>query len=311
MLGIIINPKSGKKFFRKQRLYLWRELKSRHEPFVYRVTRYAGHAIELGRELVELGYDEILILGGDGTLNEVINGIMTAQITDSQRKKIRFGIMPRGTGNDWGRFWNIGKDYKQATSIFFNGVTVGVDVGCITFYRNGIENKRYFINSVGSGVDAQTCENAMVLKHYLGSHRVNYYLGLLVAFLRRRRVKVKLCADGQFVAEGVLLTMSIGNGPFSGGGIKQVPQANPVDGVLHGIFISSITLKNVLQGLWYLLRHRLADLPFVTSFYGQLMEITTHDHIKVEVDGILLDFMGSWKVECLPQALKMIAAKNA
>ena len=64
MLGIIINPKSGKKYFRAQRIYLWHLLRSRHQPFAYRVTKFAGHAIELARELVEKGYDEILILGG-------------------------------------------------------------------------------------------------------------------------------------------------------------------------------------------------------------------------------------------------------
>ena len=60
MLGIIINPKSGKKAFRAQRIYLWKLLRKRHQPFAYRVTKYAGHAIELARELVEKGYDEIL-----------------------------------------------------------------------------------------------------------------------------------------------------------------------------------------------------------------------------------------------------------
>ena len=75
MLGIIINPKSGKKAFRLQRLYLWKLLKARREPFVYRVTKYENHAIELGRELVvEKGCTEILVLGGDGTISEVING---------------------------------------------------------------------------------------------------------------------------------------------------------------------------------------------------------------------------------------------
>ena len=83
MLGIIINPKSGKKAFRKQRLYLWKLLKARRQPFTYRVTKYAGHAIELGRELVEeKGCTQILILGGDGTISEVINGIMRANLTD-------------------------------------------------------------------------------------------------------------------------------------------------------------------------------------------------------------------------------------
>ena len=76
MLGIIINQKSGKNYFRAQRIYLWKLLRKRHQPFAYRVTKYAGHAIELARELVERGYGEILILGGDGTLSEAINGII-------------------------------------------------------------------------------------------------------------------------------------------------------------------------------------------------------------------------------------------
>ena len=89
MLGIIINPKSGKKAFRAQRIYLWHLLRRRHLPFAYRVTKFPKHATELARELVEKGYDEILILGGDGTLSEAINGIMRSDLTPEQRAKIR------------------------------------------------------------------------------------------------------------------------------------------------------------------------------------------------------------------------------
>ena len=101
MLGIIINPKSGKNYFRSQRKYLFELLRKRHQPFTYRVTQYPDHAIECARELVEKGYDQILVLGGDGTLSEVINGIMRADVPDKERRKVRFGLMPRGTGNDW------------------------------------------------------------------------------------------------------------------------------------------------------------------------------------------------------------------
>ena len=100
MLAIIINPKSGKNYFRSQRKYLFELLRHRHQPFTYRVTQYPDHAIECARELVEKGYDQLLVLGGDGTLSEVINGIMRADISPEERAKIRFGLMPRGTGND-------------------------------------------------------------------------------------------------------------------------------------------------------------------------------------------------------------------
>ena len=120
MLGIIINPKSGKKAFRAQRLYLWKLIKARREPFIYRVTKYENHAIELGRELVEeKGCTEILVLGGDGTISEVINGIMRADLTSEQRAQIKFGIMPRGTGNDFARHWGLTKDFKRSLEVFF------------------------------------------------------------------------------------------------------------------------------------------------------------------------------------------------
>ena len=118
MLGIVINPRSGKTAYRMQRLYLFRLLKKNRQPFAYKVTKYAGHAIELARELVEKGYDQILILGGDGTLSEVINGIMTAKVSAEDRKKVQFGLMPRGTGNDWARFWKLDKNYKRSLKLF-------------------------------------------------------------------------------------------------------------------------------------------------------------------------------------------------
>ena len=161
MLGIIINPKSGKKAFRAQRLYLWKLLKSRREPFVYRVTKYANHAIELARELVEeKGCTRILILGGDGTLSEAINGIMRADLTVEQRANIKFGLMPRGTGNDFARHWGLDKNFKRSLNIFFEGHAKPIDVGCVTYWRNNIPHHRYFINSLGFGIEPMCCRHS-------------------------------------------------------------------------------------------------------------------------------------------------------
>ena len=166
MLGIIINPKSGKKAFRAQRLYLWKLLKARREPFIYRVTKYENHAIELGRELVEeKGCTEILVLGGDGTISEVINGIMRANLTPEQRANIKFGIMPRGTGNDFARHWGLTKDFKHSLEVFFAGKTRPLDIGCVTYWRNNIEHHRYFVNSLGFGFDPLVCRMANQLKY--------------------------------------------------------------------------------------------------------------------------------------------------
>lgn len=305
MLGIIINPKSGKRAFRRQRIYLWKLLRKRREPFVYRVTKYAEHAIELGRELVERGCDEILVLGGDGTLSEVINGIMRADIPEEQRAKISFGIMPRGTGNDWGRFWGLTKDFKKSLDRFFNGEKQPLDVGCITYWRNGIVHHRYFINSVGFGVDSLTCQWATTLKYYIGSHHVNYFFALLAAVCVHKSQKIELIVDGKTIVNDMLFTMNIGNGPFSGGGIKQNPDADPRDGVFHSIFVQTPTFRQVLKAIPRLFDGRLTDLDFVHSFVGKEVEVNTRKHLMFEADGILENIMGPCRITCLHNALSM------
>lgn len=305
MLGIIINPKSGKRAFRRQRIYLWKLLRKRREPFVYRVTKYAEHAIELGRELVERGCDEILVLGGDGTLSEVINGIMRADIPEEQRAKISFGIMPRGTGNDWGRFWGLTKDFKKSLDRFFNGEKQPLDVGCITYWRNGIVHHRYFINSVGFGVDSLTCQWATTLKYYIGSHHVNYFFALLAAVCVHKSQKIELIVDGKTIVNDMLFTMNIGNGPFSGGGIKQNPDADPRDGVFHSIFVQTPTFRQVLKAIPRLFNGRLTDLDFVHSFVGKEVEVNTRKHLMFEADGILENIMGPCRITCLHNALSM------
>ena len=304
MLGIIINPKSGKKAFRAQRIYLWKLLRKRHMPFAYRVTKFAGHAIELARELVEKGYDEILILGGDGTLSEAINGIMRADLKPDQRAKIQVGLMPRGTGNDWGRFWNLTKNHKESLRRFFEGEGHPIDIGCVTYWRNNIEHHRYFINSVGFGVDPLCCQKAERLKYYIGSHHVNYLFGLIGAIAQHKAQHMVLTVDGKQAVDDRLFTMNVGNGPFSGGGIRQNPTADPSDGVFHTMFIKKPTLKQVFEALPKLYNGKLTELPYVYPLCGREIEISYRKHILIEADGILENFMGPCKVTCIHNALQ-------
>ena len=305
MLGVIINPKSGKKTFRAQRLYLWRLLRKRRQPFTYRVTQYAGHAIELARELVETGHDQILVLGGDGTLSEAINGIMRADLSPEQRQKIQFGLMPRGTGNDWGRYWGLDRRHKRALQMFFDGTARPVDVGCVTYWRNGIEHHRYFINSVGFGIDAVTCVEAAKLKYYIGSHHINYLFGLIKAMFSHKPMLTTLQCDGKTIVNDKMFSMNIGNGPFSGGGMKQNPDADPQDGIFHAMFVSQPTLKQVLQALPKLFNGQLPQLPFVRTYTGKDIALSTTKHLVFEADGIVMDIMGPCEVHCLHHALNM------
>lgn len=307
MLGIIINPKSGKKAFRAQRLYLWKLLKARREPFVYRVTKYENHAIELGRELVEeKNCTEILVLGGDGTISEVINGIMRANLTPEQRANIKFGIMPRGTGNDFARHWGLTKDFKHSLEIFFAGKAKPLDVGCVTYWRNNIEHHRYFINSLGFGFDPLVCRMANELKYYIGSHHVNYFFALFGALAKYKSPHVRLDVKGDTLVEGKMFVAAVSNGSYVGGGMRLSPQADPSDGVLHAIFLTPPTLKQIAQAVSKLFNGKLQELPFVHTVVTDDMLVHSKQHQSFEADGIVMDISGPCKVTCMKHALQMI-----
>lgn len=311
MLGIIINPKSGKRAFRAQRLYLWKLLKARRQPFIYRVTKYANHAIELARELVEeKGCTQILVLGGDGTLSEVINGIMRAELTPEQRANIQFGLMPRGTGNDFARHWGLNKNFKRSLDIFFQGYSKPIDVGCVTYWRNNIPHHRYFINSLGFGIEPMCCRYAEQLKYYIGSHHVNYLFALLWSLLKYKNPHLRLEVDGKTVVEGKMFVTSIANGSFVGGGMKLNPQADPCDGVLHSMFLTPPTFKEICQAVTKLFNGRLHELDFIHPVVADNLLMHTKQHQSFEADGIVMDVTGPCQVTCMKHALQMIVPKE-
>ncbi len=309
MLGIIINPKSGKKAFRRQRYYLFKTLRSLKRDFAYRVTKYAGHATELAREYVENGITDILVVGGDGTISETINGIMSAQNVDTS--KVTIGLVPRGTGNDWGRFWGLTKNHKQSISDYINGKAVPIDIGSVEIIRNGIAEYHYFINSVGFGVDCLTCQMTQVLKYYVGSHRLLYAFALLFAVAKHKAQKMELNCQlpmgKQSCFDGKLFTMNIGNGPFSGGGIKQNPDADPRDGLFHAMFVEKPTFKQVVKALPHIFDGKLTELPFIKTIVSAGIDIHTCQYLPFEADGIVVDACGPYRVSIIPNALQMIA----
>lgn len=315
MLGIIINTKSGKKAYLRQRYYLFNLLQERGEDYTYRITRYAGHATELARELAEKnGIRKFLILGGDGTISETINGLMAANIPD--RENLQFGIMPRGTGNDYGRYWSLTKNHRQSLDRFFNGTPQPVDVGCVEYVRNGLTRKHYFVNSIGFGIDARTCGYTSVLKYYVGSHSINYFFSLILALTHHKPKLTSLQTVEGFNLTAPLFTMNIGNGPYSGGGIRQNPDADPQDGIFHAMFVTTPTFSQVLKAVPHVFDGKLTELPFIHTYQTREVVIDSpetdpqsgqrENYFSFEVDGILIDACGPLKVTCVENALQIV-----
>lgn len=315
MLGIIINTKAGKKAYLLQRYYLFDLLRQRGEDYIYRVTQYPNHARELARELAEeKGIRRFLILGGDGTISEVINGLMEARIPD--RDRLEFGFMPRGTGNDYGRYWNLTKNYKESLRRFFEGKSQPVDVGCVTYFRNGEEHHHYFVNSVGFGIDAKTCLWASNLKYYFGSHSWLYALALVFAVWSHKSRVLGMKTNEGLRLEEPLFTMNIGNGPFSGGGIRQNPDADPQDGVFHAMFVRPPSLKQILSAVPHIFDGKLTTLDFIHTYTASEVKLDVPvvdeqsgqklNNLVFEADGILVQACTPYTITCIHNALSII-----
>lgn len=316
MLGIIINPKSGKKAMLMQRYYLFDLLKQKQIDYTYRVTKYAGHATELARELAEAGVRDFLILGGDGTISETVAGLMTAKIED--RQNIRFGIMPRGTGNDFARHWNLTKNYKDSLARYFNGKAEPIDVGCVTYSRNGEEHKHYFINSLGFGIDSKTLVTANTMKYYFGSHRLLYAMALIVVVFKHKSQMLHLKTDSGLDVCEPLFDLSLGNAPYCGGGIKLNSNADPSDGVFHMIFVKTPTFRQIIQAIGHLFDGKLEEMEFVYPQQAKVIEMDVEEvdnsehcgqklnHLLYEADGIPVTACTPFKIECLHHALQFV-----
>lgn len=301
--AIIINPKSGKRKFRQQRKYLFQKLKYAGIQFECRITQFAGHATKIAKLQAEKGFKNFMVVGGDGTISEVINGIFSSKIEDTNSLKI--ALIPRGTGNDWGRFWGLTRDYNHSIDIFLNGKSRPIDIGKVDFKLEGEKQSHFFINSVGFGLDAAVVNITHRMKKYVGSHSFLYTIALLTAVFSYRPHKVKITAKEKTINDR-MFTMNVANGCYSGGGMKQNPNALPYDGLLDSMLAKKPTFLDIINALGRLFNGKLLEHPIIESFRTQEMTIHCDKNALIEADGIIVNGASPYKISIIPNAIQMI-----
>ena len=150
---VVVNPRAGVGKCEKDWPIIKGLLTKAGFPFMSVQTERQFHAIEITRDLIiNQGFTKIIAVGGDGTLNEVVNGIF--QQTRFATTDITLGMVTVGTGNDWGRMYSFPLDYEKAVQILKNELTFLQDVGKVKYRYHTGDDYRYFINMAGMGYDA-------------------------------------------------------------------------------------------------------------------------------------------------------------
>jgi YegS/Rv2252/BmrU family lipid kinase len=299
---VIVNPNAGNGKGKKDWDKISALLKKEDLLFTARFTEKKGHAIDITREAISAGFRKIATVGGDGTLNEVVNGVFLNEICPTL--DISLALIPVGTGNDWGKMFGIQPDYEKAIKIISANKQMIHDVGLISFY-NGTEKKsRYFINIAGLGFESVVVRNTNIQKDKGRSGKLIYFYNLLTSLLSYKNTKAEVVIDGGKIHADVF-SINVGNGRYCGGGMRQTPDAIPDDGILNVTVINGMGKFEIIRNLKILYDGTILSHPKIDGYKCKNMTVNSDSIIYTEADG---ESLGHTPVEfsIIPASINVI-----
>lgn len=306
---VIVNPCSGSGKGAKDWPRIASLLGESGIPFEAVFTQRPNHATELAGQAVRKGWRRLIAVGGDGTLNEVVNGIFGQKTAATQ--EITLGMIPVGTGNDWGRTVGIPSDYAEAVNAIESGGTMLQDIGYIR-YRDFTTRKtlgRYFINIAGMGYDATVVAKTNTLKERGRGNKFSYLISLFSCLMKYKKTAATIRVD-QSEIKARLFSMNVGICKYSGGGMMQVPGAVPDDGLFDLTIVKDIGKLKVIANVAKLYDGSFIRLPEVETIRGKRVRIESEPAVPLEVDGELLG-ESPFEAEIIPRSLRIITRLEA
>jgi YegS/Rv2252/BmrU family lipid kinase len=274
---VIVNPASG----RPDRCRGWRAIEHalRQAGVSLDVvhTQRPGHGETLARDALRDGRMRIVAVGGDGSVNEIVQGIMTAGLADT--REVTLAVAPQGTGNDWARSLGITREPRAIAAAIAGGRTMLHDVGAIDFPA-AAGSRRWFINVAGAGYDAYVTER--VPRPVPSSF--TYLRGALSGLATYQSPVFHIAAGGETI-EGRLLLAFVANARYCGNRMHVAPTAVLDDGMLDVLAVQQLSLLQVLPKLVKLYRGRILGDRAVRHLRSAIVLVETDPPVAVQADG--------------------------
>jgi YegS/Rv2252/BmrU family lipid kinase len=279
---VIVNPNAGNGKGKKDWDRISSIFKNENISFSVEFTERKCHAIDITLKAISAGFGKIITVGGDGTLNEVLNGVFNNNICPTT--DMTLALVPVGTGNDWGRMFGIPLDYEKAVRIISENKTMLHDVGQVSFY-NGTEKKnRYFINIAGLGFESVVVKKTNFQKDNGHGGKLIYFYNLLTSLLSYKNTKAEIIIDGE-TKQADVFSINIGNGRYCGGGMRQTPNALPDDGLLDVTVINGMGKFEIIRNLKILYDGTILNHPKIDGYRCRKIKISSDSKIFTEADG--------------------------
>lgn len=286
----VVNPLSGAGKGARYGEEIKKLLEEKALPFVMRLTEYAGHATLLTKELCALPDCTALVaVGGDGTFGEVLNGMDL---------KIPLGLIPSGTGNDFGRTIGLRNECGAALEDVLHGQAAPADFIDVNGFRS--------LNVSGTGFDVDLSRVAFKLRKFIKGS-VTYYISLLYTLLVFPFRPARIIVDGEKELHTPIMLVAAANGRKYGGGLPIAPQAEIDDGLMDLVIIKKVPRYKIPYLLLQFLKGKLLELTRYVEFYRcKTMEcILEKEDIELNIDGELLSKTPMLAKIC-PGALQLI-----
>lgn len=278
----IVNPNAGNSKGKKD----WERISGLFEkeniPISYRFTERKGQATEFTREAIKSGFRKFISVGGDGTLNELVNGLFTQDSCSTN--EITVGIIPVGTGNDWGRMFGIPLVYEGAVAVIKEFKVIPHDIGIISYYSGNDLHKRYFLNIAGLGFEAVVVKKSNKQKDKGRSNQAVYFYNLLTSLLSFKNTDADIIIDGKRTKAKVF-SVNVGNGRYCGGGMRQTPDAMPDDGLLDITVIKDMGRIEIIKNLKLLYDGTILSHPKVDGYRSTNLRVESKSLLYAEADG--------------------------
>jgi diacylglycerol kinase (ATP) len=279
---LIVNPVAGA----GKSINKWPEikelLKSLEYDFDYSITEFRGHAIELAKSAANSGYKTIVSVGGDGTINEIVNGIyQSGNIND-----VILGIISTGTGADYIRTIGISRNHLEACKRLVTPNIIKVDMGKVGYVKKGQNISRLFINFAGMGFDAEIVKATTIKYKAMGSF-VAYLMGLFTTLInyKNKSVIIKIDGNQEYMK---ICTVIVGQGKYGGGGMMTTPNADVSDGLFDVLIIGNLDKYDLLLSLPKIYKGTHLTHPKVALIKAKTIELYPDVTMSIQADGEIL-----------------------
>ena len=257
-----------------------------------------GHLSELAREAVDGGATRLVVVGGDGTAHEVVNGVLVAGLGD----QVELALLPLGTGKDLARSLRIPTRLDAAIDVARNGGVRTIDAGRATYSTDAGEAVAHFANFAGAGISGGIARRANETTKALGG-RVSFLVATVAVFSRWKPAEMTIEIDGEQRTVRLLEALAM-NGDYTAGGMWAAPEASPDDGLFDFVLIGAFSKAEFATTFPKIYRGRHVGHPKIEIIRGRTLSVESPTPLPIVVDG---EQPGTTplRIDMLPRALRV------